>query len=159
MYEVQSTMYQVGNTRYLPAVGRRSTELRKYQETRSKRQETRNKRQEARGKSRETRSKRREAGSKKQETRSKRLDPFAVRFLCVSAPLREKKRNRPKFKAYQYGLFYILQRWKISLFRQENIDLQILRVSWGSSTSRPPFRMQSKTSTLPRHFFFVVLEE
>jgi len=62
MYEVQSTKYKVGNTRYLPAVGRRSTELRKYQEVRDKRREAR--------------------------------DPFAVRFLCVSAPLRAKGRKR-----------------------------------------------------------------
>ena len=41
MYEVQSTKYKVGNKRYLPAVGRRSTELRKYQEVRDKRREAR----------------------------------------------------------------------------------------------------------------------
>jgi hypothetical protein len=114
----------------------------------------------------ETRAKSREARTESQETRAKRREtrcPGAVRFLCVSAPLRaierlrhevrflpqagtsyqslqlilkKKKRNRLKFEAYQYGLFYIFRGWKISLFRQENIDLQILRVSWGNSTSR-----------------------
>jgi hypothetical protein len=64
MYEVQSTKNKVGNTRYLPAVGRRSTELRKYQ---------RNKKQEPRDKKQEARAKRREARRKKQETRAKRF--------------------------------------------------------------------------------------
>ena len=41
----------------------------------------------------ETRDKRRDARNEKQEKRAKKLDPFAVRFLCVFAPLREKRKK------------------------------------------------------------------
>ena len=50
--------------------------------------------QEARSKKRETRAERQEARSKRQEPRTKRLDLFAVRFLCVSAPLREEGKKK-----------------------------------------------------------------
>ena len=62
---VRSTKYQEQSRKYEI----RSTELRKYQEARDKKQEARNKSQEAR-------------------------DPVALRFLCVSAPLRAKGRKR-----------------------------------------------------------------
>jgi hypothetical protein len=39
------------------------------------------------------RDKKQETRRKRQEPRSKKLEPFAVRFLCVSAPLREKKQK------------------------------------------------------------------
>jgi hypothetical protein len=71
--------------------------IKKRQETRSERQEAKAKSQEARGKKRETRTKRQEARDKKpvcrQAGKKQEIALFAVRFLCVSAPLRAKRKK------------------------------------------------------------------
>jgi hypothetical protein len=90
-----------------------SLRLCEQKEERDKRQEVRDKKQETRSKSRsridffaasrlceqkeensqEQRNKKQETclPTGRQETRTKRLEPFAVRFLCGSAPLRDKR--------------------------------------------------------------------
>jgi formylmethanofuran dehydrogenase subunit E len=64
-------------------------------EARSKRRETRTKSREPRDKKRETRSKSQEARAKSRE----KIELFAVRFLCVSAPLRAKRRKNQETRA------------------------------------------------------------
>jgi hypothetical protein len=71
-------------------------------EKRGKKQETRSENQEARAKKREPRSESQEARGKKREARTKsreEIELFAVRFLCVSAPLRAKKRMKQETRA------------------------------------------------------------
>lgn len=56
--------------------------------------------------------------------------PFCLDWIHGAdiQPFNRNCRRMPNFFLPEYADFYILQRWKISSFRQENTDRQILRV-------------------------------